>query len=298
MFISNYLHMPKGHANFDFVDIKTHDDTELFIDPCLIELATDKLSRMASSLIADFADTLYFDMRRGRWHESHIFDHAHEIHDTKLGYGNGANGKGKTAEGLKDCLNGLCELANNIPSITRIQDISVFVEDFAEDSMSDLLTNILHKLLCEFTAKQMEIYGKYPSGFHEVKSWSRASHRWATSTQPYWLVNGKKVLLVPKHWVRKRFLFKAHQYLFSTIIDRIRDDPTYADLSKKEIWESLERTFEHWEYEHVINYTWENPDALDEYHSRMLHYYRRARGRMSNSALDAVTYGFCDEEIA
>ena len=298
MFLTDYLGLPRGHSGIDFVDVRTDDDTELFIDPCLIELAEDRLSQEAMTLIADFEDTLYADMRSGRWETTHIFDVAHEIHDTKLGYGNGRNGKGKTPEGMRKSLDGLCSLANGIPEISRIQDVSVFVEDFAEDCMSDLLTNILHRVLCEFTAEQMALYGVNPDGFHEVKAWSRAAHRWAASEQPFWLINGRRILLVPKHWVRKRFLFKAHQYLCGVIIERMRDEHGYDGLSKLSIWRNMERETEHWEYDRVVEFTKENPDALEEYHSRMLWYYRRARGRMSNADLDFAVYGYCEAESA
>ena len=298
MFITEYLGLPQGHSDIDFVDINTSDDTELFIDPCLIELGEDQLSREAATLISDFEDTLYYDMRSGQWRTTHVLDEAHEIHDTKLGYGNGRNGKGKTPDGMRESLDGLCSLANGIQAISRIQDVAVFVEDFAEDCMSDLLTNILHRLLCDFTAEQMALYGEDPHGFHEVKSWSRAVHRWTSSEQPYWLVNGRRILLVPKHWVRQRFLFKAHQYLYGVIIERMRDRHGYDGLSKLDIWHNMERDTEHWEYDRVIEFTQENSDALDEYHDRMLWYYRRARGRMSNGDLDEAVYGYRTAESA
>lgn len=297
MFITDYLGLPRGHSGIDFVDVQTADDTELFIDPCMIELGADRLSREAVKLINDFEDTLYSEMRSGRWHCTHVFDEAHEIHDTKLGYGNGRNGKGKTPEGMRDSLNGLCWLANRVPQISRIQDVSVFVEDFAEDCMSDLLTNILHRLLCDFTTGQMTLYGVKPAGYYEVKSWSTDVHKWTSSNQPFWLINGERILLVPKHWVRRRFLFKAHQYLFGVIIERMRDEYGYDGLSKKDIWNNMKRETEHWEYGKVIEFTQNHPDALADYHRRMLWYYRRQHGCMSDDELDFVAYD-CGEEIA
>lgn len=44
MNISNYFNLPRGHSNFDFVDINTDYDTELFIDPCLIEIINTPFS--------------------------------------------------------------------------------------------------------------------------------------------------------------------------------------------------------------------------------------------------------------
>lgn len=292
MYITDYLGIPHGHSSIDFVDITTDTDTRLFIDPCLIERGKDQLSQHASALISDFADQLYKDMRSGGWTSTRIFDEAHEIHETKLGYGNGRNGKGKTPYGMKDSLTGLYRLANGIPSISKIQDLSLLVEDFAEDCMSDLLTNILRQLLSRYTAEQMQKYGKEPSGTHEIRFWSSETHSWHTGQELYWLVDGNKILLVPKQWVRKNFLFNTHQYLYRIIIERMRrDDEGLKDLSKSVIWHNIQRNSKHWEYDAVIDYTQENPNALVEYHCRLPEFYDLPKRHMNDSDLDILVYG-------
>lgn len=290
MHITDYLGIPKGHSYIDFVDVTTDSDTQLFIDPCLIERGKDQLSRRAAALISSYADQLYKDMRSGQWKSTAVFDEAHEIHDTKLGYGNGRNGKGKTSHGMQESLDGLYRLANDIPSISKIQDISLLVEDFAEDCMSDLLTNILRQMLSQYTMEQMQKYRKEPCGTHEIQSWDNETHSWKVSQEPYWLVDGHKVLLVPKRWVRKNFLFKAHQYLYGVIIERVRQEADMEKIPKVEIWRNMQRNSEHWEYEEVIDYTRENPDALMEYHARMPQYYNRANGCMDDYDLDEAVY--------
>ena len=104
MYVTTYLSIPKGHEDIDFVDITTDADTELFIDPCLIERGRDPLSREAAEIIADFADQMYADMRTSRWNNSSVFDEAHEVNETKLGYGNCHNGQseGPLRSGNKD----------------------------------------------------------------------------------------------------------------------------------------------------------------------------------------------------
>lgn len=290
MNVSSYLRIPQGHSSLDFVDITTDDDTELFIDPCLIELGRDTFSQEAARTIADFADQMYADMRSSRWHYTHVFDKAHEVHETRLGYGNGHNGKGKTPQGMRDSLNGLCDLANGIPSISRIQDVSIFVQDFAEDCMSDLLANILRRMLSRFTAEQMAYYGRKPDGFHEVRAWNRFVHGWTSTQEPFWQIDGRKILLVPKWWVRKNFLFKAHQYLCAVIISRMKEEPALLGLPKVTIWKNMERDTEHWEYDKVTAYTLEHPDALAEYHDIIPRYYRRIYGCMDDDELDEAVY--------
>ena len=78
----------------------------------------------------------------------------------------------------------------------------------------------------------------------------------------------------------------------------MRDEHGYDGLSKLSIWRNMERETEHWEYDRVVEFTKENPKALDEYHSRMLWYYRRAHGRMNDADLDFAVYGCCDAESA
>lgn len=54
MNISNYFNLPRGHSNFDFVDINTDYDTELFIDPCLIEIINTPFSYEAMYTLNDY----------------------------------------------------------------------------------------------------------------------------------------------------------------------------------------------------------------------------------------------------
>ncbi len=230
--ISEKLNLPRGHVNYPFVDITTDRDTLLFIDPCLIELGTDPLSMSAVQIINDFVDVLYRDMREGRWLHSCVFDEAHEINDTSLGYGNGRNGRGKTSTGLRESLSGLNELTSVIQTISKIQDIPVLIEGFAEDCMSDLLTNVLHLLLSNFTSEQMMKLNVPAAGTHEIKYWDHTTHHWQGMQTKFWTIEGKKVLLVPKHWVRKNYLFKTHQYLTAVVLTRLQREPHYQGASK------------------------------------------------------------------
>lgn len=104
--------------------------------------------------------------------------------ETKLGYGNGENGKGKTATGLIDSFRGLSVLVHDIPTISRAQDIPVMVEGFAEDCMSDLLTNILHEPLNDFTAEQMRKYGCAPQTERAIWTFDAENKTWIQVIKP------------------------------------------------------------------------------------------------------------------
>lgn len=280
----------KGHSLYDFIDVDLDTDNRLFIDPALISLGTDAWSIEARECIDSFFDALFVGFKEDNI--GNLLSHAHEQNATKLGYGqNGLNGKGKTPEGLDECLKNLKQLVQQIPTISQCEDVPVLIEGFAEDCMSDLLTNILHEQLNTFTASQMHKYGILPNCTKTFFTWSKTESKWVEVCKPCWAYKDREFLLVPKWIVRKNYLFKAHQYLMVVIIERVRAEQLKDDFTKIDIWRSMERQSEHWEYEKVISYTREHPDALADYHNKMSYYYHRANGQMSDRDLDICVYG-------
>ena len=299
IFVSDLINTRcRGHRNFDFLDVYLDDDNRLFIDPCMIEGADDPWSLQASAIMHTYFDCMFEGFRDGTIRAGSLLQHAGEQNATKLGYGNGENGKGKTEEGLWDSLKDLSILVHDIPTISKAQDIPVLVQGFAEDCMSDLLTNILHEPLHAFTAEQMSRWGCPSQADKTFWTFNAEARIWRKITRPSWFYNGKELLLVPKWIVRRNYLFKAHQYLYGVIIERIRSANEWHDLKKVDIWSNLSREQDHWEYEKVISYTKEHPDALAEYHDRIPRYYRRANGCMTDVDLDDAIYGHRIDEIA
>ena len=120
--ISSLLNVKNpGHKDFDFVDINMVDDQKLFIDPCLISLHRDEWCVNADTIINSFFDefySAYFNNDHEKKHE--LLSHAGEVNFTKLGYGNGNNGHGKTAGGLIDNFKPLEALVLKIDTITNV----------------------------------------------------------------------------------------------------------------------------------------------------------------------------------
>lgn len=291
MYMSEYLkETEKGHEKFNFVDINLDSDNRVFIDPAILSIEDDKWSKEANEYVQSFFDCL-FEALKNDENTSSLFEHAHEQNATKLGYGNGQNGKGKTANGLKDSLVKLKKLVKEIPTISKSEDIPVLVEGFAEDCMSDLITNILHEKLNEFTKEEMNKRGIKSNGMKTFWTWNKQTKDWNQVTKESWFYKDKELLMVPKKIVRKNYLFKAHQYLYLVIIERIRNEEGLEDLRKIDIFNNLKNDDEHWEYKEVINYTKNHPDALEEYHEKIPKSYKRKNGLMSNEDLDRVIYG-------
>ena len=66
----------KGHANFEFVDVQLDSDNRIFIDPAVLENATDEWSVNANNCVQSFFDCLFVSLKHNQSDE--LFNHAHE----------------------------------------------------------------------------------------------------------------------------------------------------------------------------------------------------------------------------
>jgi len=186
----------KGHHNIEFVDIAVNDDTKLFIDPCLLRKSRSKFCVRANEEIESFFDSFYKAYKtQDILEKQRLLSHAGEQNATKIGYGNGFNGKGNTRDGILLDFKPLDDLIKRIPNISKPEDLTVLLPGFAEDGLSDFLTNIIHEELSDFTLSQMQKYGITPNGKAEFFSWNGAESKWEQIEKPAFFYNGKELLL-------------------------------------------------------------------------------------------------------
>lgn len=287
----------RGHIAYDFVDVAVNDDNLLFIDPCLMEALDNEWGKQAVKTMKSYFDCLYeayeTEDKRSKYE---LFSHVGEQNGTRLGYGAGHNGKGHTADGMLDVLRPLETLIHEIKTIGVVQDLAILVPGFAEDGMSDLLTNVLHDLLHDFTMEQMKKYGVRSNGITSYHFWNAEAKEWQWTQKAGYLVDGRELLVVPKGIVRKNYLFGTGQYFARVIIERIRAAGGMIDndgklIPKKDIIKSYRHSEDHWMYNKVIDYSKQNEDALEEYHDRVAFFYRESGGTMTDEELDATLYG-------
>ena len=299
MFVSSLFHGKMGHANYDFVDVHLSRDTKLFIDPCLIRISKTLFSREAIKIIDDYFDCFFnlYKNNSSRADKLRLFEHAHEINATKLGYGNGENGKAKTAEGMLDTFKSLENLFKSGIRISDPIDLPIFIEDFAEDCLSDMMTNILFKCLNQYTVEQLSHYGIIPQkAKQEYYYWDIKMHSWSICTDQMIQINGKVLLLVPKDIVCKNYYYNAEQYFRMIISERLKQKRTTFDPRtgkeivpyKKDIKEDELKAYGNIR-ETDIAHTSKDPDTLEEYHFLMPAKYDNRN--LSDEELDYVVYG-------
>jgi len=69
-------------------------------------------------------------------------------------------------------------LIQKIKTISKSEDVPLFIKDFAEDGMSDLLTNILHEKLNTYNVEVFNRYGIVCNGESSFYTWSEDKEEW------------------------------------------------------------------------------------------------------------------------
>lgn len=293
-FVSDYLNKGMhGHENYDFVDVTINKDQRLFIDPVLIAYSKDTWSKDANRVIDNFFNVFFDIYRSARQDEKYeLLSHAKEQNATRLGYGRGNNGKGNTADGLMEIFKPLEQLVKNINTIKTPVDLTILTPGFAEDRLSDLLTNILHEKLNIFTVSQLKKYGIECNTIRRFWTWNMMGSKWAEVEKPSYSIDGQEILLVPKWIVRNRYLFNINQFFSKIILERYQEnlrDPYGKTPSKKNLTERYRDPENlHWQYDHALSYIEEHQEALAAYDKRLRFLY--SQRTMSDEKLDSIIY--------
>lgn len=297
VFVSDVWNLEcRGHENFEFVDVALNTDNLLFIDPCLIEYWNDDWAKKVISTMKSFFSQFYMAYRNNDVLLKHsLLSHAREQNATRLGYGRGDNGKGNTPGGLIHYFRPLEVLIHEINTIGIPQDITIFIPGFAEDGFSDLLTNIIHKELNDFTIAQMNKYGIQPNSSTSFYTWNIQLQDWIKVDSPCYRYEKHEILLIPKRIVRKNYLFGIGQYFERIILERKREEDGWQDdkgklIPKRVIAKQLRTDDEHWKYKYAIDYSKKHNDALVEYHKKLPSFYAEYGQPLEDYVLNEIIY--------
>jgi hypothetical protein len=214
----------KNQKNLDFVDGLINKDTKLYIDPAQIEIQQGLWFEESSKVVNSFFDTIFSLYKDGNVREAEaLLINAHEPNETRLGVSSGIpKGRGSSPEKLIEVFRQILnEKLLEDKLISNYTDLNIFVKDFAEDRMSDLITNIIREKLAEYTVHQSKLHG-LPLSDMPIKigvGWDSGNLVWKDVYQHALTVNGKLLLLVPKTIVVQKYLFTVEEYLSRVVFD-------------------------------------------------------------------------------
>ena len=106
------------------------------------------------------------------------------------------------------------------------------------------------------------------------------------------MFEGKELLLVPKEFVRKHYLFSADQYFSRIILEHYQEENYFngKKIPKKEVIRYYKSKEDHGIYKEVVNKTISNYQFLSEYHSKLTNDFYSGIGPISDDELDKIVY--------
>ena len=283
------------HETIDFVNTPLLCDVRLFIDPVLIEIGTSAFCEKAKEKTSDFFNKLYmaYYVTNNETDKKYLLQHAREINDTHLGYAK-KHGHGNTEEGLYEIFKGIDEYITSI-KISNFFELVLYVQNFAEDGMSDLLTNILYKELSEFTIQQCRKYNiKTTKCPQERFYWDNQSHTWKKYAGESLVIDNNVYLLVPKEIIQTHYRFTTDNFLRSVIVENICEDKASYDATGKKIRPPKDKTREALIkengslFETVKNFAQKDETLLAEYRQIVADKYKTLQ--ISDNELDDKIY--------
>lgn len=215
MRIGRYFKTGKQQPELDFVDIDTNTDIPLFLDPYFIANRTDQWSVQASNTIRNFFQNLIDKLRANDRSAFKLLSHLHEPNETCLGLSQGKpKGRGVGRENMLDLYSSLSKSkAVKTGIVSDIEDCHIFVDGFGKDKLSDMTTGILRRHLIEYTQNQAKLNNiplkpGVPSGYF----WDTSLESWNNIHTDMLVVNGRKIILVPKGVVSFSFGYTPEKY--------------------------------------------------------------------------------------
>jgi len=157
-----------------------------------------------------------------------LCSYAGEPNETNLGMKSRSDyGKGTTADELTPLFFDFYRLVRKNPHIENDPlALCMYIKNFAEDKMSDLVTNIVRDALYRFTVEQSLVWS---IPLHEERReigafWDHETLSWQMISGNPLLIDGNKILLVPKAIVRPRYVFNVDCYIRQYIHKTLQEE--------------------------------------------------------------------------
>lgn len=298
MKISEYFSLWKQQPELDFVDIYVDKDTPLFIDPWAIRQSWDDFSNLCHSIISSFFSSLLDKIRLGdkSWALDMLW-WLGEPSETHLGLSKNSI---SWAWVWNDKANLIFDALSESEAVQTwflndLEDTALLIEWIKEDTISDIVTNLLRYQLIKYTQEQCNIYWinlrLLPSGYY----WNDTDNEWQANKEEMLVVNWKKVILVPKFFVRKTLTIDIAQYYNFDVLE-------FEQALHLDSWSSLCKTLKDWskrspskkslqEYhpdnkkKYVYNFTKNNPKVLSDFKKK------------KSDINDVITNALIDDDI-
>lgn len=275
--ISTWANLHNQRAKLSFVDVDTASDLRLFVDPYALEIRQDKWSLRCTDHIRSFFGELLAALRGGNDQRAiHIASHLHETNETCLGYSQGhPRGRGIGAYQAEELINALRRSrAFQTGLLTDLAETALFIPGIGSDKISDLATNIIRGLLLEYTQEQADLWSMpLVDDVPMAPVWDIRLADWTQAPRRTIVINGRPIILVPKHCVRLKVGLNAQEFYNQHMITALQQEylragqalVTVLNSGARRVYKKDVKERHPLIKDHLAEFAAQHPDVLEQY---------------------------------
>lgn len=226
--ISDIFNLNKTQFELDFINIDPNKDFPVYLNPFVFSARQDIFSYEATRTIRSFFQHNLELIKINQVPVARAnFKHLNEANETCLGMSKGnPNGKGIGEENSEDVFESILNSeAVKTGLVDDLEDAAIFIDGIGKDKVSDMTTNIIRHNLIIYTQEQCKLHNiplqaNVASGIY----WDMGSKKWAQKYTEMLVINGKKILLVPKGVVSYVKEFNHEKYHQHFALEFLQDD--------------------------------------------------------------------------
>lgn len=222
MRISELFDLKKTQLELDFIDIDVNNELPLFLDGQVFSLRDDVWSRWCSDLIEDYFRNIFSAIKIGdKTRMRMLYSYLAEPNETCLGRSkNEPRGAFQGLESIEKIFLSFYKIQEknpeNINVFQSISDMKFYIEGVGNDTISDIVTNIIREPLLEYTKNQCELHGIPLNELPTKPIWNGQKSKWECIDKfPQLVINERKILFVPKNIVFREegYLYKPQSFV-------------------------------------------------------------------------------------
>jgi hypothetical protein len=237
MRVSEAYGLSLSQAELDFVNVDTHGDSPLFLDPRSLLLYKDEWGERCVSLLQEFFTEVLRLLAIGPQAPAAILGQLHEPNETRLGFSSGrAQGRAvgtELADRLGEAL--ITSQAVETGLLQDLEDTILLIAGIGPDLISDITTCVIREPLIEYTQAMADEYGMELVTTHPGPIWDPTTKLWRVVRADVLKQDRRALLLVPKAIVRRKLDFDADEYFDDVIYPFLRDEEMAAGSSLVEV---------------------------------------------------------------
>lgn len=277
---SEFFRLDKSQPELDFVNVPIDEDIPLFIDPFAVSVRLDRWSMHCHATLVSFFERVVGAIRAGNDALAlGLLGHLREPNETRFGYSQGRPRGAGIGDLQARQLFGALRSSSAVRTgfLQSLEECELLIEGISRDKMSDLATNIIRRVLAEYTKHQCDLWDVPTEQVALPAYYAPERSRWESRYFELPCAGGGPILLVPKAIARYDPSYDHQRYYRRFVLDYLQSEHLDANSSlvqtlkngRRVVYKkALEAEFPCTK-QYLFEFSREHPEVLREYREEM-----------------------------